>query len=74
MRWSKEREEDVEWQLTGNEERIEGYSPGGTSCIHFMCTAICFLCAVVTICVFIFNFIYHLPGVLESQLTLTVLV
>jgi len=44
MRWSKEREEDVEWQLTGNEEKLEGYSPGGTSCIHFFTwTAICFL-------------------------------
>jgi len=31
--------------LTGNEEKLEGYNPGGTSCIHFfMCTPICFLC------------------------------
>jgi hypothetical protein len=44
MRWSKEREEDVEWQLTGNEEKLEGYIPGGTSFIHFLCTAICVLC------------------------------
>ena len=50
MRWSKEREEDVEWQLTGNEEKEEGYRPGETSCIHFflchfcMFTAICFFC------------------------------
>jgi len=31
--------------LTGNEEKLVGYSPGGTSCIYFFTFAtICFLC------------------------------